>query len=192
MFHFLSPFLLAVLFVLHVIYLHETGSGNPLGVSSDAEAVPFHRFYTLKDLVGIVIMARLLIFICLCFPDLFSDPVNFRPADPIKTPTHIQPEWYFLFAYAILRRVPNKLGGVIRLGLSVVILYVIPFFPKGFHRGIQFNPLAQVVFWLFIRNFVLLRFIGACPIEFPFDLIGAYRRVAYFMFYPIYPFICLF
>nr|YP_009455672.1 cytochrome b [Lutraria maxima]AUH21198.1 cytochrome b [Lutraria maxima] len=191
-FHFLSPFLLVVLIILHVMYLHETGSGNPLGISSDAEAVPFHSFYTLKDLVGIVVMASLLFLVCLCFPDLFSDPVNFFPADPMKTPTHIQPEWYFLFAYAILRSVPNKLGGVVSLVLSVAVLYVMPFFPKGFHRGIQFNPVAQVIFWLFIGNFVLLSFIGACPIEYPFDLIGAYSSVGYFMFYPIFPFVCLF
>lgn len=191
-FHFLRPFLLVVLIVLHIIYLHETGSGNPLGVDSDAEAVPFHRFYTLKDLVGIVVMVRLLIFVCFCYPDLFSDPVNFRPADPIKTPTHIQPEWYFLFAYAILRSIPNKLGGVIGLVLSVAILYLIPFFPKGLHRGIQYNPLAQVLFWFFIRNFILLRFIGSCPIEYPFDRIGIIRRAVYFAFYPLFSAVCLF
>lgn len=141
------PFVLFVLIGLHIIYLHETGSSNPLGIDADAEAVPFHRFYTLKDLVGIIIMLNLLGFVCLCYPDLFSDPVNFTPADPMKTPMHIQPEWYFLFAYAILRRVPNKLGGVVALLLSVAVLYTMPFFPQGImHRGIQYNPLSQVLF----------------------------------------------
>lgn len=149
--------------------LHETGSRNPLGVDSDAEAVPFHSFFILKDLVGIVVIIFLLMCVCLCFPDLFSDPVNFTRADSIKTPTHIQPEWYFLFAYAILRRVPNKLAGVVALLLSVVVLYALPYIPKGITRGIQFDPVTQVLFWLLIRNFILLRYIGACPIEFPFD-----------------------
>lgn len=130
-FHFLIPFLLIALRGVHIFFLHETGSRNPLGVNSDAEAVPFHRFYTLKDLVGVVVIVRLLMVVCLSHADLFSDPINYNPADPLKTPTHIQPEWYFLFAYAILRRIPNKLGGVIGLGLSVAILYFIPFFPKG-------------------------------------------------------------
>lgn len=140
------PFVLFILIGFHIIFLHETGSGNPLGVDSDAEAVPFHRFYTLKDVVGIFIIVSLLIFVCLCYPDLFSDPVNFRPADPIKTPAHIQPEWYFLFAYAILRRVPNKLAGVVAFLLSIAVLYVLPFVPQGVNRGIQFDPVSQVVF----------------------------------------------
>lgn len=146
-FHVLMPFALFVLMCLHIMYLHETGSSNPLGVDADAEAVPFHRFYTLKDLVGITIILNILGFVCLSYPDLFSDPVNFTPADPIKTPMHIQPEWYFLFAYAILRSVPHKLGGVIALVLSVSVLYVMPFFPQGYiHRGIQYNPFSQVLF----------------------------------------------
>lgn len=131
---------------IHIFYLHETGSSNPLGINSDSEAVPFHSFYTLKDIVGIVVLVMLLFSVCIFFPDFFSDPINFNPADPLKTPTHIQPEWYFLFAYAILRRIPNKLGGVIGLLLSVAVLYVMPFFPKGFQRGIQFNLISQALF----------------------------------------------
>lgn len=92
MFHFLMPFLLIALRGVHIFFLHETGSSNPLGVNSDAEAVPFHRFYTLKDLVGVVVIVRLLMVVCLSHADLFSDPINYNPADPLKTPTHIQPE----------------------------------------------------------------------------------------------------
>lgn len=146
MFHFLAPFILIVLVGVHIIYLHDTGSGNPLGVGSDAEAIPFHSYYVLKDLVGIFVLLGLLVIVCLCEPDVFSDPTNFIPADPIKTPLHIQPEWYFLFAYTILRRVPHKLGGVLALAGSVVILYFMPFYPKPLWRGSQYNPLAQVVF----------------------------------------------
>jgi ubiquinol-cytochrome c reductase cytochrome b subunit len=145
-FHFLGPFILFILVGIHIIYLHETGSTNPLGVNRDPEAIPFHRSYLLKDLVGIFLIIRFLFFICFLLPDLFLDPVNFIPADPISTPLHIQPEWYFLFAYSILRRIPNKLGGVVALLLSVVILYVLPFYPKSLVRGSQYNPLAQFVF----------------------------------------------
>nr|YP_009104584.1 cytochrome b [Mactra chinensis]AII19513.1 cytochrome b [Mactra chinensis]WLS55674.1 cytochrome b [Mactra chinensis] len=184
--HFIAPFLLLALSGVHIFYLHETGSSNPLGVDSDAEAVPFHSFYTLKDLVGVVVLIWVLGVICLCYPDFFSDPINFNPADPLKTPTHIQPEWYFLFAYAILRSIPNKLGGVLGLVLSVSILYIMPFFPKGFQRGIQYNIFAQVLFWGFVGNFIFLSFIGACPIEYPYDLMGIISSVVYFLFFPLY------
>nr|YP_010943507.1 cytochrome b [Mactra alta]WLS55687.1 cytochrome b [Mactra alta] len=184
--HFLMPFALMALSAIHIFYLHETGSSNPLGVDSDAEAVPFHSFYTLKDLVGIVVMVSILTFVCMSCPDFFSDPINFNPADPLKTPTHIQPEWYFLFAYAILRSIPNKLGGVIGLVSSVAILYIMPFFPKGFQRGVQYNFFSQVLFWGFVGNFIILSFIGACPIEAPYDSMGIASSVVYFLFFPLY------
>lgn len=186
-FHFLGPFILFVLVGVHIMFLHDTGSGNPLGVEREIEAIPFHSYYLLKDLVGIVVMVGALAFVCLVVPDIFLDPVNFMPADPIRTPLHIQPEWYFLFAYCILRRIPNKLGGVIALGLSVVVLYFIPFYPKPLSRGIQFNPVAQFLFWVFIGNFVVLTFIGRCPIEPPFEFIGLCCRGFYFLFYLLYP-----
>nr|YP_009491833.2 cytochrome b [Dosinia troscheli]AWI68003.2 cytochrome b [Dosinia troscheli] len=186
-FHFLGPFLLFVLVGLHIVFLHDTGSGNPLGVESDAEAIPFHSYYLLKDLVGIFMMLGVLVLICLCTPDIFLDPVNFMPADPLSTPLHIQPEWYFLFAYCILRSIPNKLGGVVALGMSVVILYFMPFYPKPLWRGVQFNPLGQFLFWVFVGNFIILTFIGSCPIEPPFDVIGWWSSVIYFAFFLAYP-----
>lgn len=186
-FHFLGPFILFILVGVHIAFLHETGSGNPLGIDSDAEAVPFHVFYTLKDLVGIFTMVRFLVMVCLCSPDMVADPTNFMPADPIKTPLHIQPEWYFLFAYTILRRIPHKLGGVIALLASVVVLYFLPFYPKPLWRGLSNNCLGQLVFWAFVGNFVILTFIGRCPVEPPFRMIGEVARVIYFLFYIIYP-----
>ena len=184
--HFLLPFLLVVLMLAHLYFLHEEGSSNPLGTDTNHEAVCFHRLYTFKDLTGLIVVGRVFLYICLCSPDLFSDPVNFSPADPMKTPAHIQPEWYFLFAYAVLRSIPNKTGGVIGLLCCVAVVYVLPFFPKGIFRGVQFRPIRQVVFWCFIRNFVFLRFIGASPVEYPFFEAGILRRVLYFAFYPSY------
>nr|AME17934.1 cytochrome b [Cyclina sinensis] len=186
-FHFLAPFILFVLVGIHIIFLHDTGSNNPLGVDSDAEAIPFHSYYTLKDLVGIVFMVGILMMICLCEPDLFSDPTNYMPADPMKTPLHIQPEWYFLFAYTILRSIPHKLGGVLALAGSVIILYFLPFYPKSLWRGSQYNPLAQAVFWVFVGNFIILTFIGMCPVEYPFEFIGMLASLIYFFFFFIYP-----
>nr|YP_009734753.1 cytochrome b [Corbicula fluminea]QID04238.1 cytochrome b [Corbicula fluminea] len=191
-FHFLGPFILFMLVGIHIMYLHETGSTNPLGVNSDPEAIPFHSYYLLKDLVGIFLMISFLFFICFLLPDLFLDPVNFIPADPMSTPLHIQPEWYFLFAYSILRSIPNKLGGVVALLLSVVILYILPFYPKSLVRGSQYNPMAQFVFWVFVSSFIMLTFIGSCPIEPPFVTLGLLSSFVYFSFFLIYPLVCLF
>nr|QOE56575.1 cytochrome b [Antigona lamellaris] len=185
--HFLSPFLLLMLVGIHIMYLHDTGSGNPLGIESWTEAIPFHSYYFLKDLVGIVVMLSFLMFVCFSNPDFFSDPVNFIPADPMKTPIHIQPEWYFLFAYCILRSIPNKLGGVVALAMSVVVLYFMPFYPKPLWRGISFNVLSQILFWAFVGNFILLTFIGSCPIEPPFETIGLCSSIFYFLFFILYP-----
>nr|YP_010990144.1 cytochrome b [Polymesoda caroliniana]WOV69032.1 cytochrome b [Polymesoda caroliniana] len=191
-FHFIFPFVLVLLVVVHIIYLHETGSSNPLGMNSDAEGVPFHSYYTLKDLVGILLMLWFLVLICLFYPDVFSDPVNFIPADPMSTPLHIQPEWYFLFAYSILRSIPNKSGGVAALAFSVAVLYIMPFYPKGLVKGSQFNPLAQFIFWWFVGIFILLTFIGSCPIEPPFMTMGLTSSILYFFFFAIYPWISIF
>nr|YP_004934875.1 cytochrome b [Meretrix lamarckii]ACY06184.1 cytochrome b [Meretrix lamarckii] len=187
-FHFLAPFILMVLVGVHIIFLHDTGSGNPLGVDSDAEAVPFHSYYVLKDLVGIVVMIGILFMIVFCEPDLFSDPTNYMPADPMKTPLHIQPEWYFLFAYTILRSIPNKLGGVLALAGSVFVLYLLPMYPKSLWRGSQYNPVAQFVFWVFVGNFIVLTYMGMCPVEPPFELVGMISSILYFLFYIVYPF----
>nr|UPX89247.1 cytochrome b [Lithoredo abatanica] len=185
-FHMYAPFLLALLSGVHMIYLHETGSGNPLGVSTDADSVPFHPYYTYKDLFGVVLFLGGISAVVLYSPDLFSDPENFIPADPTKTPIHIQPEWYFLFAYAILRSVPNKLGGVILLVLSVAVLYLMPLSLVPMVKGCQFNYVAQVLFWLFVFNFVLLTYFGTCTVEYPFDQVPMVSTAFYFLFYVVF------
>jgi len=129
--HFLLPFTMIGLAVLHLLFLHETGSNNPLGLNSDGEKVPFHPYYRFKDLVGFIFVGMMLTFLALFSPQLLGDPENFIPANPLVTPVHIQPEWYFLFAYAILRSIPNKLGGVLGLVGSVVILFLVPVLHTG-------------------------------------------------------------
>lgn len=178
--------------MVHIFYLHDTGSNNPIGVDARGDAIPFHRTYVLKDLLGFIVFFFLFFSVVLLFPDAFGDPVNYSPANPLKTPQHIQPEWYFLFAYAILRRIPNKLGGVLGLAASVAILYVMPLYPQGKFVGIQDNPFSQVLFWAFIGNFIMLRYIGACPVEDPYLGVGIASGVFYFIFFLLYPFRYLF
>lgn len=130
-----------------MLLLHETGSNNPLGLVSEGEKVPFHPYYTYKDIVGFVVVLALYIFVVLFFPIHLSDPENFLPANSLVTPVHIQPEWYFLFAYAILRSVPNKLGGVLALAFSVLILFFMPWLHQSTRlRRYAFCPPSQVLF----------------------------------------------
>nr|YP_009169440.1 cytochrome b [Naticarius hebraeus]AKL90637.1 cytochrome b [Naticarius hebraeus] len=185
--HFLLPFAIAGLTMLHLLFLHETGSNNPLGLNSDGDKVPFHSYYSFKDLVGFVVMLGLLTFLVLFFPQLLTDPENFIPANPLVTPVHIQPEWYFLFAYAILRSIPNKLGGVIALVASVVILFIVPLTHLGKFRSFSFYPLNQILFWTFLGIFLILTWIGSCPVEAPYEQIGQVFTVLYFMYFILVP-----
>nr|YP_005087640.1 cytochrome b [Solen grandis]ADV42024.1 cytochrome b [Solen grandis] len=185
--HFLLPFVLAGLVVLHIIFLHDTGSSNPLGVGAECDKVPFHNYFVLKDLLGAVVLAMVLLGICFFSPDLFLDPVNFVPADPMKTPIHIQPEWYFLFAYTILRSIPNKLGGVVALVMSIAILYTMPFSPKSNFKGLSMYPLSQVYFWVLVGSFIVLTYIGTCDVSTPYVEVGITSSFIYFSFYIFNP-----
>ena len=154
--HFCLPFVLAGMSVAHIFFLHETGSRNPLGMKVMSNMQTFHPMYTRKDLVGVVVyLVFLLLIVCLS-PTLFADAANFIPANPLVTPTHIQPEWYFLWAYAILRSIPNKLGGVCAMLGAILILSVLPLLHMRPVRGHAFSPIAQCLFWGFISNFLLL------------------------------------
>nr|QCF45683.1 cytochrome b [Pomacea maculata] len=186
-FHFLLPFMIAALTILHLLFLHETGSNNPLGLNSDNEKVPFHFYFTLKDMVGFILLMLALLFITMFNPQMLTDPENFIPANPLVTPVHIQPEWYFLFAYAILRSIPNKLGGVIALVVSVLILFLAPFLHKGAFRSLCFYPLSQIMFWIFISIFILLTWIGSCPVEAPYEQIGQILTIFYFSYFLLLP-----
>ena len=127
------PFVLVALVGVHLIFLHTTGSSNPLGVRRDRMRVPFHPYYVWKDLVGVVVVMGLMLVVRLLLPDLFLEPENYIPANPLRTPAHIKPEWYFLWVYAILRAVPNKLGGVVALFGAILILAVLPLMGRRKH-----------------------------------------------------------
>lgn len=187
-FHFVIPFLILALTVIHVTYLHTTGSSNPLGVSTLIKTI-FNPFFKTKDIFGIVAIFLLFTFICLYFPLALGDDENFALANPSVTPHHIQPEWYFLFAYAILRSIPNKLGGVIALALSVLILYTLPFSRKTINKSVKISPFRKILFFVFVNTVILLTFIGICPVEDPYILVGQVLTVIYFLFFILNPLI---
>nr|YP_009327176.1 cytochrome b [Orthetrum sabina]ANX10000.1 cytochrome b [Orthetrum sabina] len=185
-FHFVLPFIVAAATMVHLLFLHQTGSNNPIGVNSDSDKIPFHPYFSWKDIVGFLVMVMMLIMLSLINPYLLGDPDNFIPANPLVTPVHIQPEWYFLFAYAILRSIPNKLGGVIALAMSIAILFIMPLMKSKF-RGLQFYPLNQILFWSMVSIVILLTWIGARPVEDPYIITGQILTVLYFLFYIIHP-----
>nr|QFQ01394.1 cytochrome b [Rimicaris variabilis] len=186
-FHFLFPFIIAAATMVHILFLHQTGSNNPLGISSQIDKIPFHPYFSFKDIVGFVVMLMALVMLTLLSPYLLGDPDNFVPANPLVTPAHIQPEWYFLFAYAILRSIPNKLGGVIALAASVAILFILPFTHKAKFRSLAFYPLNQIMFWIMVVIVILLTWIGARPVEDPYVITGQILTVAYFAYYLLNP-----
>nr|YP_010417594.1 cytochrome b [Junonia villida]USF17688.1 cytochrome b [Junonia villida]USF17831.1 cytochrome b [Junonia villida]USF17844.1 cytochrome b [Junonia villida] len=186
-FHFLFPFIIMMLTMIHLLFLHQTGSNNPLGINSNLDKIPFHPFFTFKDLIGFIILILLLTLLSLTNPYLLGDPDNFIPANPLVTPIHIQPEWYFLFAYAILRSIPNKLGGVIALVMSILILIILPFTFNKKIQGIQFYPLNQILFWFMITIIILLTWIGARSVEAPYIITGQLLTILYFSYFIINP-----
>nr|WHM51587.1 cytochrome b [Dolichorhinotermes tenebrosus] len=184
--HFLMPFVIAAMAMIHLLFLHQTGSNNPLGLNKNTDKIPFHPYFTTKDLVGFTLTLSILTIITLKEPYILSDPDNFTPANPLVTPVHIQPEWYFLFAYAILRSIPNKLGGVIALAMSIAILFIMPAYKSKF-RGMQFYPMNQTMFWIMTNSVILLTWIGARPVEEPYILTGQALTIIYFSYYMIEP-----
>nr|QKY63843.1 cytochrome b [Meccus pallidipennis] len=185
--HFLLPFIIAAMVMIHLLFLHQTGSSNPLGLNSNFDKIPFHPYFSIKDLMGVSLTLMFFILLSLWEAPILMDPENFIPANPLVTPVHIQPEWYFLFAYAILRSIPNKLGGVIAMVSSIAIILILPITNKSKFQGLSFYPVSQVLFWTLATILILLTWIGARPAEEPYILTGQILTILYFSYFIINP-----
>lgn len=189
--HYLLPFIILILMVFHIIFLHLRGSNNPLGLIRGSIKIPFHPYFTVKDLVGGRLTILILLRISLWAPYSLGDPENFNTANPLRSPIHIQPEWYYLFAYAILRSIPDKLGGVIALLISILVFYLFPFIYKRIKRSNYFYPINLLLIWRFFSCVFLLTWIGANPVEPPFILCGRILTGLYFLFFLTSPIVVL-
>jgi len=181
--HFLLPFIIVVMVIIHLVILHEKGSSNPLGVGEIEDKTQFHPYYLIKDLYGGCMIFFVYLVLIFFFPYYLGDAENFILANSLVTPVHIVPEWYFLFAYAILRAVPNKLGGLIALVLSLVIVVFLPFFHTSNLKSLAFRPMGKIFFWVFIANFILLTWLGSKPVEEPYLTISIVSSLFYFFYF---------
>lgn len=186
-FHFTLPFIIAAISVIHIIFLHQSGSNNPIGLNSDSDRVPFHQYFSIKDLLGYATAILLFSLIILFEPNIFTDPENFLQANPLVTPIHIKPEWYFLWIYAILRSIPNKLGGVLALFAAILILLLPPLTKIISKRSLSFYPINQLLFWVIISSWAILTWIGGRPVEDPYTFIGQTFTSIYFIYFVVSP-----
>ena len=181
--HYLLPFILAALALMHMITLHQHGSSNPNGVTGNVDRVAMHPFFVFKDLVTILLFFFVLSLIIFYYPNLLGHSDNYIPANPMSTPASIVPEWYLLPYYAILRSIPNKLLGVIAMFASLLILLIMPIVDNSKVRSSQFKPLARTFFWIFVINFFILLWIGSQHPEYPYTIIGQVSTGLYFSFF---------
>ena len=184
--HFVLPFVLAALALMHLIALHDiSGSGNPLGVSGNYDRIPFAPYYIFKDLITIFLLIIILSIFVFFMPNVLGDSENYIMANPMQTPPAIVPEWYLLPFYAILRSIPNKLLGVIAMFSAILILLILPLVDMSKFRGLQFKPLSKMAFWIFLANFLILMQLGAKHVESPFIEFGQTSTVLYFSYFII-------
>lgn len=183
--HYLLPFIIAGLAGLHLVLLHQGGSNNPLGINSKLERIPFLPYFYVKDFFGFLLFALLFSFFVVYAPNYLGHPDNYIEADPMVTPAHIVPEWYFLPFYAILRTIPDKLGGVAMMGLAIVILFALPILDSSYFRSCTFKPFHITLFWFFVTNCLILGWIGQEIVESPFIELGEKVTTFYFAYFII-------
>ena len=185
--HFLLPFLIVGVVVLHIVALHTHGSNNPLGIDKKGpqDSIPFHPFYTIKDLFGLSFALTIFFAVVFFAPDFLGHPDNYIPADPLKTPAHIVPEWYFLPFYAILRAIPDKLGGVIAMFSAIFVLFLLPWLDTSKVRSATFRPIYKILFWIFLIDAIVLGWVGSKPAEGIYIIISRIATFYYFLHFLI-------
>jgi ubiquinol-cytochrome c reductase cytochrome b subunit len=183
--HYLLPFIILALVVLHVVALHVNGSNNPTGVEpkSKKDTIPFHPYYTVKDFFGFGVFFLVFAFFVFFAPNYLGHPDNYIPANPMVTPAHIVPEWYFLPFYAILRAVPDKLGGVLLMFGAIIVLFFLPWLDSSKVKSGAFRPLFKPFFWLFTVNFIALGYLGAKPAEGIYVILSRITTFYYFTYF---------
>jgi len=183
--HYLLPFIIAGATIVHLAALHQYGSNNPLGTYGSLDKISFYPYFYVKDLVAWVLFAVFVGVFVFFYPNTLGHPDNYIPANPMSTPAHIVPEWYFLPVYAILRSIPNKLGGVAAIGCVFACLFALPFINTSPIRSSAFRPLYRVFYWFLVADFLLLGWIGMQPVEDPYVLVGQLASVFFFFYFLI-------
>jgi len=193
--HYLMPFVIAGVVVLHIVALHRFGSNNPIGIDAKGpqDTISFHPYYTIKDMVGIAMFLLLLAVAVFFFPNAMGHPDNYIPANPMQTPAHIVPEWYFLPFYAILRAVPDKLGGVLLMFAAIFVLFILPWLDRSPVRSARFRPVFRIFFWLLFIDCIALGYLGGKPAEGVYVVLSRIATVWYFLhFLVILPMLSVF
>jgi len=180
--HYLMPFIIAGLTLVHLSLLHTTGSNNPIGINTNVDTIAFYPYFYVKDLLAFLVMLAFFSFFVFFYPNALGHSDNYIPANPLVTPPHIVPEWYFLPFYAILRSIPDKLGGVVAMISAILILLLLPIINTSEIRSSKFRPLFSVAYWALVADFLLLGWIGQKPVESPYIEIGMGATVFYFFF----------
>ena len=183
--HYLLPFAIAGASLIHLAYIHKDGSNNPLGVNGNIDKIPFYPYFYIKDLYSTVLFTIVFSLFVFFAPNLLNHPDNYIEANPLVTPPHIVPEWYFLPFYAILRSIPHKTGGVIAMASALLVLFLIPFINTSEIRSSRFRPFYKKFFWLFVADCLILGWIGGKPVEYPYVVIGQIATFGYFFFFLI-------
>jgi quinol-cytochrome oxidoreductase complex cytochrome b subunit len=191
--HYLMPFIIAGVTMLHLCLLHKYGSNNPLGINTDITSVPFYPYFYVKDFFSFWVFLFGYLSLVFFAPNMLGHPDNYIPANPMVTPSHIVPEWYFLPFYAILRSIPNKLGGVLAMFGAIAVWLLLPIINISSTRSNIFKPLTSLNYWFIVSNFLILGWIGQQPVEYPFMEIGMFTTILYFLlFLVIIPFFTIF
>jgi ubiquinol-cytochrome c reductase cytochrome b subunit len=183
--HFFLPFLIAGMSLIHLALLHKEGSSNPIGSDAGVDDLPFYPYFVSKDVFAFFSFLVFFATFVFYFPNTLNHPDNYIPADPLHTPAHVVPEWYFLSFYAILRSIPHKAGGILAMGGAILVLLLIPFIYNSDVRNTTYRPLFKVCFWLFISDFIILTWIGQKPVRDTFIYVGQVATAYYFIFFLI-------